>query len=170
MQKHASVHLRAARSPGNFVYRVMQIVSKPRDQHAEGKPPLILNFIMSVGQDPEMLKLRSLTRFYVVHVKIYLSPKCPLQCNCSRAPAIRTVTAARYVGVWPTCGEAQISGQCDIPKEELKNWNGGNTSRPNMWLRELERWQCVRCKASEKNRLAQPPRPGCAANDCITYI
>jgi hypothetical protein len=46
--------------------------------------------------------------------------------------------------VWPTCGEAQISGQCDIPKEELKYWNGGNTSLPNMWLRELERWQSER--------------------------
>jgi hypothetical protein len=98
----------------------VQIVSKRREQYGEIKPPLTLNFIMSVGQDHEMLKLLSLTSLYVGHVKIYLSPKCPLQCKASRAPAIPTVTAARFFGVWPTCGEAQISGQCDIPKEELK--------------------------------------------------
>lgn len=51
-------------------YRVMQIVSKRRDQHAKGKPLLTLNFIESVGQDPEVLKLLSLTSFYVVHIKI----------------------------------------------------------------------------------------------------
>jgi len=147
----------------------MQIVSQRRKHYAEGKPPLTLTFIVSVEQDSEVLKLLSLTSFYVVRVKIYVSPKCPLQCNSSRAPAIRTVTAARYLGVWPTCGEAQISGECDVPKDELKYWNGGETSGQISWLRDLERCQCDRCKASETNRLAQPARLGCAANNCITY-
>ena len=143
----------------------MQIVSKRRDQHAEGKPPLTLNFIVSIGQDPEVLKLLSLTSFYVVHVKIYLSPKCPLQCKYSRAPAIRIVTVVRYLGVWPTCGEVQISGESDIPKEEAGRHHG-----QILWLRKLGTWQCDRCKTSETDRLAQPARLGCAANDCITYL
>jgi len=112
-------------------------MSKCWDQHAKGKSLLTLNFIVSVVQDPEVLKLLPLTSFYVVHIKIYFSPKCPLQCNSSRAPAIRTVTAARYLGVWPICGEAQISGDCDITKQELKYCNSGETTQPNIVAAEI---------------------------------
>jgi hypothetical protein len=39
----------------------MKIVWKRRGQQAEGKPSLTLNLIVSVGLDPEVLKMLSLT-------------------------------------------------------------------------------------------------------------
>lgn len=64
------MHLRVAGSSGNFSLQSHEIVSKRRDQHAKGKLLLTLNFIVSVGQDPEVLKMLSLTSFYVVHINI----------------------------------------------------------------------------------------------------
>jgi hypothetical protein len=137
----------------------MQIVSKRRDQHDEGKPPLTLYFIGSVGQGSEVPKLLSLTSFYVVHVKIYLSPMCPLQCLSYRAPAIRTLTAASFLGVWPASGGDQISGECYILEEELKYCNGGETSWPNIVTAVVGK---VAKRARPIDSLAHPARRGCA--------
>ena len=148
----------------------MQIVSKCWDQHAKGKSLLTLNFIVSVVQDPEVLKLLPLTSFYVVHIKIYFSPKCPLQCNSSRAPAMRTVTAARYLGVCRSVVRLRFRVTAPSQNRSLNIVIAGRQHSQISWLRKLERWQCDRCKASETDRLAQPARLGYAANDCITYL
>ena len=58
----------------------MQTLSKRWDQYAEEKPPLTLNFIVSVARELEVLKVLSLTELFGVRVKMemYLSPYSPL--------------------------------------------------------------------------------------------
>jgi hypothetical protein len=109
---------------GIGVQGIMQLRSRRRVRDPEKARPVTPHFIVTVARGPAVSKIRSITQLCGLRVSVetYTAPKWPLHCKrCQRFGHTQ-----RNCGYGPrcvACGEAQNSGECSTPKEQLK-WCG----------------------------------------------
>jgi hypothetical protein len=106
----------------------LQLRSGHRDQGVARDGPLTQHFIVSLARGAESQKMSCLTELCRLRgsVESYVAWKTPLQCKRWQRFS-HTQRKCRYPPRCLVCGEAQLSGVCSMPKQQLKCCScGGN--------------------------------------------
>ena len=126
--------------------------------------PATPHFIVTVARGPEVSKLRSITQLCGLRVTVetYTAPKGPLQC-IRRQRFGHTQRKCGYAPRCVACGEAHHSGECSIPKEQLKCCSCGGNHTAN--YRGCANWKDAKAALARRAPAGPVTRSGAPSGE-----